>query len=323
MITIGNDFDLKEAIAWITQRNKTENTTKSDRIIPLHLVVMSLQTNTEIKPTDEPTNHLFGVTDLFLEQLRSLSLQTPTEDPPSSSYTSLMINTEWRGKAVYLDTSDSFPLVLRITKLNSKSIEGFIRWTTLDAITRWLGKTYKNNRKLNFTEYEAVCGEENVEVPNYYTCSVEDDCIKGWILESDKKNAKKVASLELRFAGIDTPKDGFLENLSQEESSTEQMVANKRKFDLHTNNNIEAGSYEDRINAFKKLTQNSVYWYQRVKPRDENPQKTQKPKTEQKVEYTKSCEFCMEPLVERVNLEGKKIYACAKYPRCYGTWEED
>lgn len=43
----------------------------------------------------------------------------------------------------------------------------------------------------------------------------------------------------------------------------------KRKFNLWTNNSLEGPTVEDTQGTFKKLVQNSVYWYDRNKLRGE------------------------------------------------------
>lgn len=86
-----------------------------------------------------------------------------------------------------------------------------------------------------------------------------------------------MATLELEFAGIETPKDGFLE-VAISELDTENNTK-KRKFNLVTNNSVEGPRLDDHLSYFKKLTENSAYWYQRVRPRKEQSKdKTKKKK---------------------------------------------
>jgi len=175
----------------------------------------------------EASTQLVGITDLFLAQMKNLTISSTDEKTTtlsdtthSSSYTQIMVNTEWRGNLTYLDKDkECFPFVLRITKIQKKFIEGLIHWVSLDAVTKWLGKTQEKSNKFIFREYEAVSGAENVELPTNYTCELVGDTILGHLLASEKKKSKKIASLELKFAGIDTPHDGFLELIVNSQNS--------------------------------------------------------------------------------------------------------
>jgi len=199
MITVGNDLDLEEAFRWITERNRLENTTiGKHKLVPLHIVVMS-----ESSDNMDCSAHLVGITNLFLEQLKNLTIssseektKTTTSDSISpSSYNQIMVNTEWRGSLTYLDDEkENFPFVLRITRVKGKFIEGLIHWESLDAVTKWLGKTRAKNNKFIFREYEAVSGEDNVALPSNYSCELVGDTIKGYLL-SEKKRPKSLLVL--------------------------------------------------------------------------------------------------------------------------------
>jgi len=240
-----------------------------------------------------------------------------------------MVNTEWRGNLTYLEEEkESFPFVLRITKVQKKFIEGLIHWVSLDAVTKWLGKTQEKSNKFIFREYEAVSGAENVEVPANYACELVGDSIKGHLLSSGKKNSKKIATLELKFAGLDTPHDGFLELFVSQNSRNCGNPQKKRKFDLFTNNSTEGPSYQDRISHFKKLTENSAYWYQRVRPRD--AEKEMGKNTEMEIEKerktpekTLPCPNCGNPMTDKITLSGEKIVACPNYPHCFARYDSD
>jgi len=193
MITIGNDLDLGEAFRWITERNRIENTTKNQyKLVPLHIVVMSESSD------NMDSSHLVGITNLFLEKLKNLTISsseestkthtTTSDSTSSSSYNQIMVNTEWRGSLTYLDEEkENFPFVLRITRVKGKFIEGLIHWETLDAVTKWLGKTRAKNNKFIFREYEAVSGEDNVALPSNYTCELVGDTIKGHLISEKKR----------------------------------------------------------------------------------------------------------------------------------------
>jgi len=131
-----------------------------------------------------------------------------------------------------------------------------------------------------------------------------------------------VASFELKFAGIDTPKDGFLELALSEE--TPENITKKRKYNLFTNNSAEGPSKEDRINHFRKLTENSACWYQKVRPRDDDKKgnnlkienNNNNNNKKRSLDVAKSCKKCGEPMVEKVSLSGEKFETCSQYPHC-------
>jgi hypothetical protein len=301
MITIGNDLDLVEACRWNSEFNQNHK----EKLTPLHLVIIqdknkkedntsSLVDPNEVRPTD--TIPL------------SMELVNVLDNGPGE----LLSNTEWRGQLTYMNSGESFALTLRVLKSKKNTKEGIIYWNTLDAVTQWLGTFNSKKGIFKFSEYEAVSGAENVELPANYSCEIYGNSLKGFLIDSNTK--AKVACLDLKFAGIESDEDGFLELHSNPET------LKKRKFNLVTSSSLESPSIQDRVNAFRKLTKNSNYWYQVVDP---NKPKTtsNKPQTQQqeeKEEPLRSCSKCCEPLVEKFDINGKKMIVCGNYPHCYG-----
>jgi len=327
MITIGNELDLEEAFRWSSERNAKE-LKNNGRLVPLHLVII----NGTMKD-DDSTSSLVGITDLFIESMKSMSISegsqtsqptqitipeqqsVPTQSEPlmeivntlENGTSELLANTEWRGHLTYLNSGESFPLTLRVLKSKNRTKEGLMYWSSLDAVTQWLGKVNSKEGKFKFTEYEAVSGKENVDLPADYICEVYGNTFKGFLV--DPKTKSNVACLDLKFAGIESREDGFLELHSNPE------LKKKRKFNLVAGSSLEMPSIQDRVNAFRKLTKNSAYWYQIVDP---NKPKTSEKPVKKSVELAQSCSKCAEPLVEKYDVDGSKIIACANYPHCYG-----
>jgi len=229
-------------------------------------------------------------------------------NPLENGTSELLANTEWRGQLTYLNSGESFPLTLRVLKSKNRTKEGLMYWSSLDAVTQWLGKLNSKEGKFKFTEYEAVSGAENVELPADYVCEVYGNTFKGFLI--DPKTKSNVACLDLKFAGIESREDGFLE------LHTNPELKKKRKYNLVAGSSLEIPSIQDRVNAFRKLTKNSAYWYQIVDP---NKPKTAEKPVKKSDPPAKSCPRCAEPIVEKYDVDGKKILACAKYPHCYGN----
>jgi hypothetical protein len=319
MITMGNDLDLEESFRWNTERNQAN----TEKVIPLHLVIIQ-DKKTQV---DNNNSSLVGITDLFIEKMKNMNIKDPTAQAQSNDVNrqtdplpsmelvnaldsgpgELLSNTEWRGQLTYMNSGESFVLVMRVLKSKSKTKEGIIYWSSLDAVTQWLGTFNSKTGKFKFSEYEAVSGADNVELPANYSCEIYGNTLKGFLIDSNTKD--KVACLDLKFAGIESNEDGFLELQTNPEG------VKKRKFNLVTSSSLESPSIQDRVNAFRKLTKNSKNWYQIVNP---NKPKTSQPKPTEEDKPIKSCPKCSEPFVEKFDINGKKIIVCTNYPHCYG-----
>lgn len=63
----------------------------------------------------------------------------------------------------------------------------------------------------------------------------------------------------------------------------------KRKYNLAINNNLERQTVDDQKRAFKRLTANSVYWYDRTRKGELEPRSKEE---KEKRGYRKSCKIC-------------------------------
>jgi len=279
LVTIACDEDLKAAIKWITQ-----TTNKDDQQKLVHLFVIS-------KSNDDDRLLLHGITNMLIK----LSIT----DKDSSEQVFLPKGSEWRGNCEY-PNGEKFPLTINILKVDGKTIEGTIKWESLDSITRFLGIVAKS--KLKFTEYEAICGPENVQIPMNYTAVINQNTISGKVLSDDK------ATFNVEFIGIDDKIEGFIE------MAQSTMRRSKRKYNLWTNNSLEPPTVEDQQGAFKKLVSNSVCWYDKTKRGELEP----RPKEEDPKDVRKSCPGCGLPMFEQPNEKdpSQKIVACSNYPFC-------
>lgn len=331
MITISHDLELQEAFRWITSVNQK---CKGPQMQALHLIIIFDSKTNSSKP-----KALIGITDLFIKQFQNLSVKDQTEekkneqvvqDPPVEDKTipksaidfdhedltkymaqlslkniGILPGTEWHGLMTYPD--ETYPFMLTVTSFTKKKMEGTIMWPTLNAVTVWLGNIRKDGQKLVFTEYEALLGAENIELPNNYSCELCGNLLSGHIITKDGTDPTFV----LKFAGISSREDGFLQSLSAQENGT------KRKYNLISNSAADVTTFQDKWASFKKLTQNSASWYQKVgdTPFVSEPRK--------KSEIRKSCGVCREPLFEQLDKQGKKIVACPRYPNCYTPKGDD
>jgi len=328
LITIANDLDLQEAFRWISEQNRTNKDQK--RLLPLHLVVISADSAPSSK------QKLVDVTDIFIQQLKNLQISspdsncasfnpaTPGESKKGQKKTALIMGSEWRGILTYLDEDqEKFPLILRIDKVKGEFVEGLICWPSLGgAVTKWLGKRCLKYNCLKFTEYEAVIGEENVELPADYTCEISADKMNGFLLDpankgkslEEQKNTT-LASFQLQFSGLQTD-DGFLEAIRESNSNLPSLNSKKRKYGLVNNSNIEAPSVNDRMSSFLKLTAGSDCWYQKKRIRTDDGKETKTTTTTTPTIFRQSCPNCREPLSEKVDISGNTIMGCSSYPRC-------
>jgi len=217
--------------------------------------------------------------------------------------------TEFRGKLEYINNGESFPLIMRVLKSSKRTKEGIIYWTSLNAVTKWLGKVNPKVGTFKFIEYEALYGEENIELPANYSCQIYGNSITGFFLDSTTN--EKVATLDLKFTDTDQEPSPQLPPLE---------IPKLLKYNLVTSSNLGSPTIQDHLNTFRKLTQNSACWYKIADKNVQTQTKSSKPKTEEDQRPVRSCPNCAEPLVEKFDIEGKKIIVCANYPHCYGPY---
>lgn len=136
-----------------------------------------------------------------------------------------------------------------------------------------------------------------MEIPTNYSAEIKGKKMFGKILNQN-------ASFQLFFVGVNSNKLGFIELEGSEISESK-----KRKYNLVTNNSLERQTIEDQKRAFKKLTYNSVFWY------DRNRKGELEPRTQEEIEkrgIRKSCPICKEPIFEQISKSGEKIEVCKK-----------
>jgi len=206
---------------------------------------------------------------------------------------------------VYPDSS-SYPFSMRVDKVEAKTFEGVIIWKTLDAITKFLG-LIKENGHLKFREYEALKGEDQIELPTNYQATLYENKIEGTVVP--KRETDVAVTFSLEFAGINSTKEGLFALNSFKNAS-------KRKFNLVTNDSGEAFTISDQQTAFKKLVGNSEYWYDRTKQGELQPRSREQLEQEG---YRKSCPVCGLPQFEQTMTgePSKTVIACQNYPHCF------
>eukprot|EP01121_Diplochlamys_sp_Union-15-3_P022628 TRINITY_DN9703_c0_g2_i1.p1 TRINITY_DN9703_c0_g2~~TRINITY_DN9703_c0_g2_i1.p1 ORF type:complete len:272 (-),score=51.01 TRINITY_DN9703_c0_g2_i1:17-757(-) len=223
----------------------------------------------------------------------------------------LLKGSEWRGVCSYPD-GQSFPFIMNILSTVSDDslgegkqiIEGTLSWESLNAATKIMG--ILEGTTFKFREYEVFYGEDQVEVPNNYQGDIDGGIIKGRILNSD-------AEFQLQFYGIRSPKDvsGMLALVREDDKL--KAIKNKRKYNLFVKSSLDATTEQDRILAFKKLTQGADYWYDRTKKGELESRPVKRYKKE---DLRKSCPNCGQPMFEHTLKSSEKIMACSNYPYC-------
>ena len=87
----------------------------------------------------------------------------------------------------------------------------------------------------------------------------------------------------------------------------------KRTYDLVVNDSGERPTLDDQRAAFKKLTRNSDFWY------DRTIQGKLQPRTREQIlkDMRQTCKICGMPLFEQPSRDdpNKKVMACEKYPK--------
>ncbi len=78
---------------------------------------------------------------------------------------------------------DMFPFILKIASVKANKVEGTIDWPTMnDAKTKVNGTL--DGCKFEFTEYEVIQGEDEVEIPVTYLGEISDTSIEGQVKET-------------------------------------------------------------------------------------------------------------------------------------------
>ena len=191
-------------------------------------------------------------------------------------------------------------------------MKGLIEWPTLgNVVTKFLGKKV-DEKTVKFREYMVAEGdEENIQIPNNYTLTLKEGKMEGKIHDSSQQ-----VNVLLTFTGIVSSNEGlclFINDGKGFGSSAYKSVDNKRKFEEFSIDNNAPTLEKHRVMAFKKLTQNSQYWFDRKAAIGKTVKRT---KSELEEPPRKSC-GCGLPLFETpVGLKGEKKLVCSKYPNC-------
>jgi len=92
-------------------------------------------------------------------------------------------NSEWMGVCVAVDKS-TYPFVLTITSRTNDDLEGTIHWPTVgDTLTKIRGSMKSDEMK--FEEYEAIRGEDNIEIPQNYDGKLTGNSVSGTLTDSE------------------------------------------------------------------------------------------------------------------------------------------
>jgi len=230
----------------------------------------------------------------------------------------LLVGTEWQGLLTY-NSNETYPMILTVIKQNeNKTYEGIIDWPSLKSTTKWLGTIKKDAFK--FIEYEAIKGEENIELPNNYKSIIIGNLINGQIYrnngndndnDTNQQKGEEKPTFCLKFNGINSKNEGFLELQSNQNKNNK-----KRRYNLVNNNSLDGPTIEDRHLAFLKLVSGADYWYKKSTKIFEGSKNREKEEP-----VGKSCRNCGQPIIERVDLNGNKIMDCPDYPDCVAPSE--
>lgn len=78
---------------------------------------------------------------------------------------------------------EMFPFILKIASVKGNKVEGTIDWPTMnDAKTKVNGTI--DGCQFEFTEYEVIQGEDEVEIPVTYLGEISDTSIEGQVKET-------------------------------------------------------------------------------------------------------------------------------------------
>lgn len=91
-------------------------------------------------------------------------------------------NSEWMGVCIGNDGA-TYPFVLTITTRTNDDLEGTIHWPTMgDTLTKIRGSVKSD--ELKFEEYEAIRGEDNIEIPQNYDAKLTGSSVSGTLTDS-------------------------------------------------------------------------------------------------------------------------------------------
>jgi hypothetical protein len=89
---------------------------------------------------------------------------------------------QWMGVCSYAE-GEMFPFILKVASVKGNKVEATIDWPTMnDAKTKVNGTI--DGCQFEFTEYEVIQGEEEVEIPVTYLGELSDTSIEGQVKET-------------------------------------------------------------------------------------------------------------------------------------------
>jgi len=248
---------------------------------------------------------------ISLHAITQLFLQMSLKEHISKSCILFVIGSHFKGTCVYpAENTDSFPFSLTVCKTNEKEneLEGIMEWPTLNkTITKWVGIVSKKENLFKWREYEAIKGQDEIELPNNYKANLIENNLIGKIVTK----AVNSPTFTLDFCGIRSPSEGWYQLYST-------LVPTKnpsRIYDLsYKTNSLERPTLEEQQMVFKNLTKGSDLFYI---PKSGILQ----PRSDQDIEkegYRHSCVRCGSPLFAKsIDIDPSKIeLVCDYYPFC-------
>jgi len=99
---------------------------------------------------------------------------------------SLKANTQWHGACTSEADGSKFPIVMVVKDRSGANFNGEIQWPTLNsAKTKFKGTVKGDN--IEFEEYEAISGADDVELPMKYSAKVSGNTMTGKNIHDDQE----------------------------------------------------------------------------------------------------------------------------------------
>eukprot|EP01113_Clastostelium_recurvatum_P040758 TRINITY_DN6373_c0_g1_i1.p1 TRINITY_DN6373_c0_g1~~TRINITY_DN6373_c0_g1_i1.p1 ORF type:complete len:439 (+),score=129.21 TRINITY_DN6373_c0_g1_i1:33-1319(+) len=111
----------------------------------------------------------------------------------------LVGGSEWMGVCSYPADDEYFNFTLKVDSVKGDAVLGTIEWPTLSAKTKFKG-TLKGN-DFTFQEYEAIAGEDEVQLPADYTGKLTDDKT----IAGDLGDKASKATFKLKLTALPPP----------------------------------------------------------------------------------------------------------------------
>jgi hypothetical protein len=134
---------------------------------------------------------------------------------------------EWMGVCSYAE-GDMFPFILKVASVKGNKVEATIDWPTMnDAKTKVNGTI--DGCQFEFTEYEVIQGEDEVEIPVTYLGELSDTSIEGQVKETES-GMQATFKLDLVQNEDENGEEAAKEDEKMEEAEADvadQLQANK------------------------------------------------------------------------------------------------